>query len=98
MVTSGPCWCRRGSVPPTLFTSSTSFANPAVTIARSLTDTFSGIDPSDVPAFVVFQLVGAALGATLALILYGRGSAPSPSLDLPEPVHEDADAARRSDG
>jgi glycerol uptake facilitator-like aquaporin len=72
-----------------LFTSSTSFANPAVTIARALTDTFAGIDPSDVPAFVLFQLIGAALGATLALVLYGRDSSPSPSLDLPEPVHED---------
>ena len=42
------------------FTSSTSFANPAVTIARSLTDTFAGISPSSVPAFVVAQLVGGA--------------------------------------
>lgn len=41
------------------FTSSTSFANPAITIARSLTDTFSGIGPSDVPAFVIAQIVGA---------------------------------------
>jgi glycerol uptake facilitator-like aquaporin len=45
------------------FTASTSFANPAVTIARSLTDTFAGIRPVDVPAFVAAQLVGAA-GAT----------------------------------
>jgi glycerol uptake facilitator-like aquaporin len=42
------------------FTSSTSFANPAVTIARSLTDSFAGIAPSDVPAFVAAQLTGAA--------------------------------------
>jgi glycerol uptake facilitator-like aquaporin len=46
------------------FTASTSFANPAVTIARSLSDTFSGIRPSDVPLFVVAQFVG-ALAATL---------------------------------
>jgi glycerol uptake facilitator-like aquaporin len=46
------------------FTSSTSFANPAVTIARSLSDTFAGIRPTDVPAFVVAQLAG-ALAATL---------------------------------
>ena len=47
------------------FTASTSFANPAITIARSLTDTFSGIRPSDVPAFIASQLAGAlaALGA-----------------------------------
>jgi glycerol uptake facilitator-like aquaporin len=46
------------------FTASTSFANPAVTIARSLTDTFAGIRPVDVPMFVVAQVVG-ALGAAL---------------------------------
>jgi glycerol uptake facilitator-like aquaporin len=46
------------------FTSSTSFANPAVTIARSLSDTFAGIRPADVPAFVVAQLLGAT-SATL---------------------------------
>ena len=48
------------------FTSSTSFANPAVTIARSLTDTFSGIRPLDAPGFIAAQLAGAVL-ATLAL-------------------------------
>jgi glycerol uptake facilitator-like aquaporin len=46
------------------FTASTSFANPAVTIARSLSDTFAGIRPSDVPLFVVAQFFG-ALAATL---------------------------------
>lgn len=45
------------------FTASTSFANPAVTIARSLTDTFSGIRPVDVPVFVVAQLAGGFAGA-----------------------------------
>ena len=48
------------------FTSSTSFANPAVTIARSLTDTFSGIMPLHMPAFIVAQLIGAVV-ATLLL-------------------------------
>jgi glycerol uptake facilitator-like aquaporin len=47
------------------FTASTSFANPAVTLARSLTDTFSGIRPQDVPAFVIAQLGGAATAAAL---------------------------------
>ncbi|MGQ0698590.1 MAG: MIP/aquaporin family protein [Panacagrimonas sp.] len=42
------------------FTGSTSFANPAVTVARSLSDTFAGIDPFDAPAFIVAQFVGAA--------------------------------------
>jgi glycerol uptake facilitator-like aquaporin len=46
------------------FTASTSFANPAVTVARSLTDTFAGIRLADVPGFVVSQLLGAA-GATV---------------------------------
>ena len=46
------------------FTSSTSFANPAVTIARSLTDTFSGIMPAHAPGFILAQLAGAA-AATL---------------------------------
>jgi glycerol uptake facilitator-like aquaporin len=49
------------------FTASTSFANPAVTIARSLSDTFAGIAPASVPAFIVAQLAGA-----LAAIVLGR--------------------------
>ena len=52
------------------FTSSTSFANSAITIARSLSDTFAGIAPADVPAFVVAQLLGAALAAVLARFLF----------------------------
>jgi len=47
------------------FTASTSFANPAVTFARSLTDTFAGIRPADVPAFIVAQLAGAAAATVL---------------------------------
>ena len=43
------------------FTSSTSFANPAVTIGRTLSDTFAGIRPSSVPDFIVAQLIGGAL-------------------------------------
>lgn len=54
------------------FTASTSFANPAVTIARSLTDTFAGIAPSHVPAFIVAQVVGALAGATLTGWLFDR--------------------------
>jgi glycerol uptake facilitator-like aquaporin len=48
------------------FTSSTSFANPAITVARSLTNTFAGIAPHDVPLFIVGQLLGAGLAALLA--------------------------------
>ena len=52
------------------FTSSTSFANPAITVARSLSDTFAGIAPHDVPLFVVAQLAGAAAGAITARWLF----------------------------
>jgi glycerol uptake facilitator-like aquaporin len=54
------------------FTSSTSFANPAITIARSLSDTFAGIAPADVPGFVIAQLVGAAAGALTGHWLFGE--------------------------
>jgi hypothetical protein len=47
------------------FTASTSFANPAVTLARSATDTFAGIRPADAPAFIVAQLVGAGVATAL---------------------------------
>ena len=47
------------------FTASTSFANPAVTIARSLTDTFSGIAPANAPGFILMQFVGAAIATGL---------------------------------
>jgi len=48
------------------FTASTSFANPAVVVARSLTNTFSGIRPVDLPGFIVAQLFGALCGAAVA--------------------------------
>jgi glycerol uptake facilitator-like aquaporin len=56
------------------FTSSTSFANPAITIARSLSDTFAGIAPRDVPLFIVAQLTGAAVAALLARWLFDEGN------------------------
>jgi len=52
------------------FTSSTSFANPAITIARSLTDTFAGIAPSHVPGFIIAQLLGALAAVPVARILF----------------------------
>ena len=52
------------------FTASTSFANPAVTIARALTNTFAGINPAHVPAFIVVQILGAALGALVGRALF----------------------------
>ena len=69
------------------FTASTSFANPAVTIGRAFTDTFTGIAPASVAPFIAAQLVGAAVGALLTEFFYPRrGVVPEP-LDLPEPVH-----------
>jgi len=55
------------------FTSSTSFANPAVTLARALTDSFSGIRPADAPAFIAAQFAGALLAAAAARVLFDRG-------------------------
>ena len=52
------------------FTSSTSFANPAVTVARTLSDTFAGIEPSSAPMFIVCQLVGAVIGIGLIRLFY----------------------------
>jgi glycerol uptake facilitator-like aquaporin len=72
---------RRDWVPPSValyivaaywFTSSTSFANPAITIARSLTNTFAGIAPHDVPLFILAQLLGAACAALVARLLFDK--------------------------
>jgi glycerol uptake facilitator-like aquaporin len=52
------------------FTSSTSFANPAVTVGRIFSDTFAGIAPASVPAFVAAQVVGLVLGLAMTLALY----------------------------
>lgn len=60
------------------FTSSTSFANPAVTLARTLSDTFAGIDPASVPMFVLAQVAGALVGLGLAVVLF-----PEPALAVP---------------
>jgi glycerol uptake facilitator-like aquaporin len=54
------------------FTASTSFANPAVTIARALSDTFAGIAPAGVPAFIVAQLAGMGAAVIVGRWLYGR--------------------------
>jgi glycerol uptake facilitator-like aquaporin len=74
------------------FTSSTSFANPSVTVGRMFSDTFAGIEPSAVPGFLVAQLVGGGLGLLLVRALYPDVSASAdqvvvPHLDQPrEPV------------
>ncbi|MQA85883.1 MAG: aquaporin family protein [Streptosporangiales bacterium] len=82
---------RTGLVPPAVgayigaaywFTSSTSFANPAVTVGRAFSDTFAGIAPSSVPAFVGFQIVGAVVGAAFVLVAYPVGGWPAGHTDL----------------
>jgi arsenate reductase len=52
------------------FTSSTSFANPAITVGRMLSDTFAGIAPASAPAFIAAQLIGGALAVVAARVLY----------------------------
>jgi glycerol uptake facilitator-like aquaporin len=74
------------------FTSSTSFANPAVTIARSLTNTFSGIAPSSVPMFVVMQVVGALVAVALAR--FWHPTLRSADLVEPEPAGQEPTATR----
>jgi glycerol uptake facilitator-like aquaporin len=65
------------------FTSSTSFANPAVTIARMFSDTFAGIAPGSVPAFVLVQIIGATIGAALAVSLYPDARAAAGDIVVP---------------
>ncbi|MGX1675290.1 aquaporin [Streptomyces sp. NPDC055400] len=59
------------------FTSSTSFANPAVTIGRAFTDTFAGIAPASVTPFIAAQLLGAALGLGIVAAVYGPNCTPA---------------------
>ena len=56
------------------FTSSTSLANPAVSIARSLSNSFAGIDPNSVPAFIAMQIIGAFVGYSIIRWLFEQGA------------------------
>jgi glycerol uptake facilitator-like aquaporin len=71
------------------FTSSTSFANPAVTIARTLSNTFAGIEPASVPAFVVAQFAGGLLALALALFLHPALPCEADDLVVPHDVIEE---------
>ena len=71
------------------FTSSTSFANPAVTIGRTISNTFAGIRPSSAPMFIVMQLVGGCLAAVAVRVLYPRMADSAADVVVPHP----ADAA-----
>lgn len=71
------------------FTSSTSFANPAVTLARTLSDTFAGIAPSSVAQYVVAQLVGAALACATVRVLWPHANDLGQDVVMPhEPIDE----------
>jgi len=76
------------------FTSSTSFANPAVTIARMFSDTFAGISPASVPLFVAFQIIGAALGTALVVTLYPNAPPAADAVVVP-PDARPREAAER---
>lgn len=81
------------------FTSSTSFANPAVTIGRVFTDTFAGIAPASAPPFVVAQLVGLAVGVVVVLALYPDVGTHADDVVIPhhaDPADASATSNRRS--
>ena len=63
------------------FTASTSFANPAITLARSLTNTFSGIRPADAPGFIVAQLIGALVALGIGRLLFPEAKPVAPSAE-----------------
>lgn len=65
------------------FTSSTSFANPAVTVGRIFSDTFAGIAPASVPGFVIAQIIGAAAGLGLLLMLFPLAARAADDVVLP---------------
>jgi glycerol uptake facilitator-like aquaporin len=65
------------------FTSSTSFANPAVTVGRMFSDSFAGIAPSSVPGFIAAQIVGALIGLALVVVLYPDAARSGDEVVLP---------------
>jgi arsenate reductase len=71
------------------FTSSTSFANPAVTFARTLSNTFAGIAPSSAPAFVAAQIVGGGIGLACVVALYPGIAATADDVVVPHRSEED---------
>ena len=75
------------------FTASTSFANPAVTLARTATDTFSGLRPADAPGFIAAQLIGAATAAVVSRWLFPAPSSTT-TVALTEAVAADGDRPR----
>jgi arsenate reductase len=79
------------------FTASTSFANPAVAVARMFSDTFTGIRPSSVPAFVLAELGGGILGVAAVAVLFPRAAERARDVVLPHPPSSElADPAHKS--
>ena len=78
------------------FTSSTSFANPAVTIGRAFTDSFAGIAPSSVPAFMVAQAVGLLIAVGLLLALYPHAGRVAGDVVVPHPADSDGTEPART--
>jgi glycerol uptake facilitator-like aquaporin len=70
------------------FTSSTSFANPAVTVGRMFSDTFAGIDPGSVPGFIAAQIVGAAVAVALVRYLFPDVGDAAGDAVVPHPKHQ----------
>jgi glycerol uptake facilitator-like aquaporin len=69
------------------FTSSTSFANPAVTVGRMFSDTFAGIDPASVPGFIAAQVVGGLLGIALSRYLFPDVASAADDVVVPHTTH-----------
>jgi glycerol uptake facilitator-like aquaporin len=80
------------------FTSSTSFANPAVTVGRMFSDTFAGIAPASVPAFVIAQVIGAGFGAALVLALYPQVGDDADDVVVPHPTRSTSQAHHFEEG
>jgi glycerol uptake facilitator-like aquaporin len=78
------------------FTSSTSFANPAVTVGRIFTHTFAGIDPGSVPGFIAAQLAGAALGIAGVLFLHPDAAASADDVVIPHKTSRGIDSGSSS--
>ena len=76
------------------FTASTAFANPAVTLARSLTDTFAGIAPTSIPQFIVAQLAGMLIAATAGAWLFRPLPSPAPTDAVPNSALPDSAGSR----
>ena len=79
------------------FTSSTSFANPAVTVGRMFSDSFAGIAPGSAPGFIAAQIVGALIGLALIVALYPDAARRADDVVVPHPHHSKLPSRRQGD-